>query len=367
MEMMEEVLSNKRDAECSGRNSVMPNTSRDRAPALVAEHVLELKTYFSLQQIETLSRQWDELLTLAPGNRAFASREWYVASCHKQSSWTPFVTTASLGGRVACILPLVIDHEDETAKFPHHAADYNDAIARTADLSVVADLLSHALASSRPCRRIVLSKLRPDSCCARVFPILFGRSEFQCCWREIDSYRYASLPPSFDAYLNSRSRGFRKHIRRTMRHLEGSGLVIRELHPDTFDPSALPELLIALAVARHGNRCSFTRTAFVQVFLRDTLPSLFRNGHLRAFAMFGGERVLALDLCMVSTMGLATWNGGFLPEVEHYSPGSALFAFEIQQAIESGMHEFDFTRGEEAYKCSWTDSSYTVGELELKT
>jgi CelD/BcsL family acetyltransferase involved in cellulose biosynthesis len=344
---------------------VTVNASCGGVPVLLGEDVLELQVLSSLREIAAISRQWDELLAIAPGNRAFGSREWYAASCDKQSSWNPFVVTASRGGTILCILPLVIDHEDETAKFPHHAADYNDVLARTADPNLIAGLLSYALATGQSCRRMVLSKLRPDSRCAQAFPLLCAGSKFPCRWREIDAYRYASLGESFDAYLNSRSKAFRKSIRRTLRHLESDGLVMRELYPGTFAPSAIPELLIALAVARHGDRCSFTRTAHVQAFLRNVLPCLFRKRHLRAFALFEGERILALDLCMVSAGGLATWNGGFLPEAERYSPGSALFAFEVQQAIASGLGEFDFTRGEEAYKRSWTNNSYAVGELEL--
>jgi len=342
------------------------NTSCDGTPTLLGENEWELRVYSSLQCIAALSRQWEELLAIAPCNRAFASREWYAASSNKQSSWSPLLVAAFYGKTIMGILPLVIDHEDNTVKFPHHAADYNDAIVRNADPNLAAELLSYAFAASRGCRRMVLSKLRPDSCCAQTVPLFCARSGFQCDWREIDSYRYASLPPSFDAYLNSQSKGFRKDIRRTMRDLDSNGLAIREVHPDKFDSSTLPELLITLAVARHGANCSFTRTEYVQRFLRDVLPPLFRNGHLRVFAIFEGERVVALDLCMVNHRGLSTWNGGFLPEIEYYSPGSALFAFEIQQAIASGLQEFDFTRGEEAYKHRWTNRSYIVGELELR-
>jgi CelD/BcsL family acetyltransferase involved in cellulose biosynthesis len=345
---------------------VTVNRFRDGISAVLRNGAIEYKVYSDLQQIAAISRQWDELLAIAPCNRAFGSMEWYAVSCRKQSSWRPFVVTASCGGRISCILPLVIDHEDETAKFPHHAADYNDVIAKAGDSLLIADLLNHALIVSQGCRRMILSKLRPDSCCAGAFPFLSDRSNLQCDWRETDIYRYVNLPGSFDAYLNSRSKAFRKNVRRTLRHLERDGLVLRELYPETFQPSSIPELLIALAVSRHGDRCSFTRTAYVQTFLRDVLPCLFRNRHLRTFVLLDGDRVVALDLCMVCPGGLATWNGGFLPEVEGYSPGSALFAFEVQQAIASGLHELDFTRGEEAYKRSWANSSYAIGELGLR-
>jgi CelD/BcsL family acetyltransferase involved in cellulose biosynthesis len=336
------------------------------APAFPVGEALEWRIYTDLRQVAAVSRQWEELLADSKCNRAFSSREWYAASCLKQNSWTPLVVAAFHSEKILGLLPLVVDHEDETVKFPHHAADYNDVIVRIADPLMVVGLLSQALANAQGCRRMVLSKLRADSHCVHALPLLRTRPQFQCEWREIDTYRFIELPESFDDYLGSRSKALRKNIRRTLRDLDRNGLVMRELRPETFAASDIPELLLALAMARHGNRCSFTRTAYVQEFLLNVLPRLFQARYLRAFALCQGERIVGLDLCLVSARGMATWNGGFLPEIERYSPGSALFAFAIQQAIASGLREFDFVRGEEAYKCSWTNGSYAVGELELR-
>jgi hypothetical protein len=150
------------DKDVPGEVFMTVNTSCDGTPTLLGENEWELRVYSSLQCIAALSRQWEELLAIAPCNRAFASREWYAASSSKQSSWSPLLVAAFYGKTIMGILPLVIDHEDNTVKFPHHAADYNDAIVRNADPNLAAELLSYAFAASRGCRRMVLSKLRPD-------------------------------------------------------------------------------------------------------------------------------------------------------------------------------------------------------------
>jgi len=143
------------------------------------------------------------------------------------------VVAAFRGGEALCILALVIDSEDKTVKFPHHC-DYNDAVARTTDLELIADLLGYALANAQGCRRMVLSRLRPDSHCAQVVPLLRASSKFGCEWREIDRYRRACLPENFDSYLNSRSKVFREDIRRALRNLEKDGFALRELDPIHF-------------------------------------------------------------------------------------------------------------------------------------
>jgi len=326
-------------------------------------HPFEYRVYSDPTQLTALAPKWDELVRTSPGNAAFRSIDWYVASCTKETSWVPFVVVACHDQEIICILPFVIDEKDRTAKFPHHGADYNDIIARPGNPSLVADLLNYAVSSCKGCRRLVLSRLRPDSCCVQAFQFLAQRTNVQCVRRDIDSYLHIQLSKSFDAYLESRSRAFRKDVRRTVRNLERENLVIRELCPRELDPNDLPLLLIRLALARHKEKCSFFRAP--PGFHDEALPPLFKKRFLRAFAILRGTQIVALDLCMVTTNGLVTWNGGFLPEVKDCSPGTALFAFEIQQAIATGAREFDFTRGDEGYKQRWANSQYNVCEIEL--
>ena len=341
------------------------HTLHDRAPAQTGEDGLAWRVYSTPEQIEEITPAWDELLAVSSCNRTFSSREWYTASSTRLGSFSPYVVAVFRGGKALGILPLVIDSADRTVKFPHHC-DYNDVVGGTADPELIADLLCYALFNAQGCRRMVLSRLRPDSYCAQVVPLLRANSRFECDWREIDRYHRACLPESFDSYLNSRSKAFREDIRRALRDLEKDGFVLRELDPDTFPPSSIPELLITLCVARHGDRCSFIQTPYKEAFPRYVLPPLFRKRYIRAFALLEGERVLGLDLCAPGTGGLATWNGGFVPEIKRYSPGTALFAFGIQQAIASGLGEFDFMRGPQAYKSNWTNNSYPMSELELR-
>jgi CelD/BcsL family acetyltransferase involved in cellulose biosynthesis len=344
------------------------HTLHDSAPARPGEDGLAWKVYSSLEQIEEIAHAWDELLELSPCNRVFSSREWYTANSTRLSSFRPYVVAGFCEEKVLGILALVIDSKDNTVKFPRHSqCDYHDVVAQTTTTpELIAELLSYALANAQGCRRMVLSKLRPDSHCARALPFLRARPELECDWREVDRYPRVCLPESFDSYLNSRSKAFRDDIRRAFCNLKKNGLVLRELDPDTFPAPSIPELLITLCVARHGDQCIFIQTPYSEAFPRYVLPPLFRKRHLRAFALLEGERVLGLDLCTASTSGLATWNGGFVPEVKRYSPGTALFAFGIQQSIASGLHEFDFMRGPQAYKSKWMNNEYAMSELELR-
>src|SRR6266704_304255 len=97
---------------------------------LLNAHELEYRVYSDLLQIEALTYEWDKLLAASSCNRAFASAEWYLASCHMNSTSMPYVTVGMHGATIECILPLVRG-SDDIAKFPHFGNDYNDLIVRS--------------------------------------------------------------------------------------------------------------------------------------------------------------------------------------------------------------------------------------------
>ena len=94
----------------------------DSAPAGPGEDGLEWKVYSTPGQIEELAHGWDELLAVSSCNRTFSSREWYLASCTRLSSFSPYVVAVFRGEKALGILALVIDSKDQTVKFAHHSA-----------------------------------------------------------------------------------------------------------------------------------------------------------------------------------------------------------------------------------------------------
>jgi CelD/BcsL family acetyltransferase involved in cellulose biosynthesis len=322
------------------------------------------KIYSDLSEIAGLSRQWDALLAESSCNKAFGSLEWYLASCHVQSSLSPYLVTAALGPEITCILPLALNPQNGTAVFPHFANDYNDILVRGENPAQPAGLLKYALSLNTGCRRICLSKLRPDSACARIMDCLKGDPQIECHLRETEVYSYIQLPDTFDKYLISRSKLSRRNLKYALRKTYANGLTIREILPEEFDPSDIPDVFIRLILDRQNETCLF-QLAHAQSFVREALPSLFNKRCMHVFAMFKEERIVAIDLYFVAGNGLIAWNGGFLAEIERLSPGTALIAFGIEQAIAMGIHEFDFGDGDESYKEHWVNSEYMIGTMEL--
>lgn len=325
----------------------------------------EYRLRSNLEEIRGLAPEWDDLVAKAECNKAFASLEWYLASCRLDTSATPYVITATTDGEMTCIVPLVLNQTLGVAMFPHYANDYNDVLVQSGNYAPVADLLRYAMSADNRCRHLKLSDLRPESHCLAALPYLRQDPNIECRHSVIDYHYYVDLPSSFEAYLASRGKIFRKSIRRSLRAVAArNGLTIRELCPDNLRSAELPDIFFKLFLCRHS-RIASSRQAQFHLFAREVLPPLFQKGSVRVFALIEEGRMIAVELIFVAAKGFLTWNSGFLTGKEHWSPGNCLDAFAIKQAIAEGLHEFDFGSGDEAYKLHWTNHEYTVSEVEL--
>src|SRR5205085_5703322 len=179
----------------------MINTTQDGSIAPPSSEALEYRIYCDLPEITGISRQWDSLLAASRCNRAFGSPEWYLGSCRVHSSLKPYVAVAACGPQLVCILPLALDPANGTATFPHREHDYNDILIRGDHPGPAAGLLEYAMSPKTPCRRMILSKLKPDSDSIRAAALLDGRSNIVCDTYDTRRiYRYIKLPDTFDDY-----------------------------------------------------------------------------------------------------------------------------------------------------------------------
>lgn len=335
------------------------------AVACTGARGLEYRAYSNASEIEQISRQWDQLLESSPCNRAFASVEWYLASIRtdKYRCWNPLVIAAWHGSDIVGLLPLVLDPDKGSATIPTYCCDYCDIIAREGDLETIAATLNYALVLHGGIQRLVVEMVANDSGLARALSLLAARAGLEFRYYRTEPYRYVLISGSLEEYLASKSQKFRKNLKRARRGLISRALVVKELRPDEFDPEGLPRLCLSMIAARHGEE--FKIAERIRSFVSEVFPPLFARGAIRAFAVMNGNRVVALDLCMAGAKSFAVWNGGFLPEAAEWSPGAVLCAFGIEQAIEAGLSEYDFLRGDEDYKSRWANNSRAVGEMEI--
>jgi CelD/BcsL family acetyltransferase involved in cellulose biosynthesis len=317
-----------------------------------------------LSEIAGLSDEWDALLARSVCNRAFSSAQWFVASCLANPSIRPYVIIARKGAALAGILPLVLIEEGTVATFPSYLTDYSDAIVARDDFAVVAGLLDHARAEANGYRRLVLRHIRRDSNCMRAIQMPKDRSEAEAAFREMVGCPYLRLPATYDDFLRTKDSRFRKRLKRLQALADESNFVGCELLPDSFPANKVPDVFLSLHLARQTVRSCF-ESAAAQAFAREVIPDLFEKRIVRACALTSGEQVVAIDLYTMGDQSLGAWNGGFLAETEHCSPGKLLIKAGIKLACTLGLEEYDFMRGTEDYKNSWASDTRSVGSIEL--
>jgi CelD/BcsL family acetyltransferase involved in cellulose biosynthesis len=318
------------------------------------------REHAELSLVATLSEQWDRLLQSTTCNRAFSSSAWFLSACNADSSFSPCVITAWRGRELVGLLPLVEVSGTGRVEFPP-PGDYNDIIARPDDSLVMEGMLDYALGLGRT---LSLKNVRVDSNCYRT--VAQARSDLVEKRFQIDhTCFYIDLHISYDDYLASRSKNLRADLRRHQRKARQDGLVVTALSPEGFAPERLPEVFLSLNSSRFREKASL-RFPARQAFVRAAFPELFRQGCLKPFVLIAGGEVIAIDICFTGPRSLCTWNGGFLPEAEEYSPGTLIVAEQLRQCFALGLEEYDWLRGPEPYKARWATDSRPIGRFDFE-
>lgn len=178
---------------------------------------------------------------------------------------------------------------------------------------------------------------------------------------QLNTCPYLDLPESWDEYLGALSPARRQTIRRKERKLSREHtVVVTDYAPDRLDegwrhlsalhearwagPGALGDPRIAQLLRRYSSELAARGELWLTTLDLDGEPAAAWHG----FAC--GDTVYY-------------YQGGRDPRRESESVGSVLMGAMIRRAIERGYRRFDFLRGREAYKLSWTSTERPVYEV----
>ncbi|MDB6124122.1 MAG: hypothetical protein JWQ71_3115 [Pedosphaera sp.] len=145
-----------------------------------------------------------------------------------------------------------------------------------------------------------------------------------------------------------------KNFRYYQRRIEKMG----QVHIDWATESNLEELLEAL-FQLHGARwairgCSgVLAETGIQRFHAEAAAALLSRGVLRLYGLRLNQKIIASYYGFLDKERAYFYLGGFDPAWERLSPGMVLVGYAMEEAAREGAKEFDFLRGEEAYKYKW--------------
>jgi CelD/BcsL family acetyltransferase involved in cellulose biosynthesis len=156
------------------------------------------------------------------------------------------------------------------------------------------------------------------------------------------------LSGDWEAYLSSLGKKDRHELRRKRRRLEhAGGWSIVESQPETLADD-LESFFELHSKSSHAKEDFLTEE--VKTFFRHICFHLQEAGWLSLRSLHFQGQAAAAVLGFVYRGKLLLYNSGYDPAANALSPGFVMMTEEVRLAIEQGMSEVDFLRGNEKYK-----------------
>ncbi len=319
---------------------------------------MELKIFTDESGFAALYDNWNHLLARSRANTLFLTWQW-------QTTWWRCLGEGDLwllawydGDRLVALAPLYL-HDDSAGlrRFDLvgcvEVSDYLDLIVEEGREEAVYSALLNWLASDAcpPWDVVGLCNLAETSLTHRLLPEMAAGRGLEAVTRLEDVCPLILLPDNFEAYLQEiLSKKQRHEVRRKMRRIEEEAVVRWYVVDGASDLAQETDAFLHLHRLSKQEKESFM-TPEMETFFREAIQAMHQVGWLYlAFIEVNGVRAAAM-LGFVYNGGLLVYNSGYDPaSYSELSPGIVLTARIIEDAIQRGLHVFDFLQGNEVYK-----------------
>ncbi len=157
-------------------------------------------------------------------------------------------------------------------------------------------------------------------------------------------------PKGLDTILNS---SCRRKVRKARKRLAQEDVSIEFSNEENFDK--VWQDFVVLHQARRntlGEPGCFADQAFEQ-FLKKGVRSLQTRELATLFVIYKSQKPVASQLLLISEQTCMMYQSGAAPEFISEEPGYQAIVVALDYAIEQGLAEYDFLRGDENYKTKW--------------
>jgi len=174
---------------------------------------------------------------------------------------------------------------------------------------------------------------------------------------------YLPLDGGWEVVAARFSGTLRKNLERYGRKLDRDADVVERLiaNPEDLDETFdhLIHLHQSIRTAK-GDPGLFAHPG-MQRFLRAAAHRFLEAGRLRMWRLDADGTPIAVIWCVRSGDSIAFYTTGYDTAWSKYGPGRRIMARAIKGAVDEGVTEFDFLRGDEPYKRQWgTETRYDL-------
>ncbi len=204
------------------------------------------------------------------------------------------------------------------------------------------------------------SRLNVDSITTDCFVRLAEEQGVQySLWPRAPRSPWIDIQPSWDDYLDLRSAGFRKSLRRKMRRLTAQGRVGLETLAgrEGLDQGLADGLYIEAEGWKGSNKTAILSQPLVTDFYTELAEIMADRGQLRLHFLILDDVRIAFDYSIISNRCLYSLKAGHSSTHARFSPGTLLLGLILQRAHEEGLVGMDLLGDSDEFKLHWTDAT----------
>ena len=184
---------------------------------------------------------------------------------------------------------------------------------------------------------------------------------------------YQQLPDSWQDYLSSQSRNFRKQFKRRNNRLQRTGKAGFTLCHTPDEINQTFDALIKLHHARWDSKSAADNSAGSESFDEDSYLSfhrefaqtLGRKGQLWMQRFELDKELVGVEYAFSHNRCLYLFQTGFLPQYSQLAPGHIMMSRLIESAIQAGILEIDLLKGDYPYKQSYAGDTRDSQDIEI--
>lgn len=298
-------------------------------------------------EVEELSVHWRRLHDVY-GTSPFTQYDWFSAwwQSFGRQDWSLHVGTSWRQGRLVALLPLAVSVRNGLRILEWAGTDVFDRVDVLAEDPQTARELWNYVRKHGNFDVAILRDVRPDGVSDPILatfakPASSSRSFFMSLdWRDGSEW------------LHSLSKESRRRLKRKMGKLEHDGPVRFEVYNGVSLPPGLiaPMIDQKLRWVLASNQKSPFLSPHALPFIERIAELTVKNGQAVFLFLRRGDEILAGQVYFILHRHLLFYLSTYNDKYSAGSPGKILLYRTIEWAIDNGLREFDFLRGDVAYK-----------------
>jgi CelD/BcsL family acetyltransferase involved in cellulose biosynthesis len=278
----------------------------------------------------------------------FVSPFWLETTVrHLGENQNSLILAAMHADQYLGIVPLKVNGAQACFLGDPNVCDYQDIIcAPGAALETMRQVVDHLRQAG--VESMDLGTLRPD---AKALVALNQLAEEGCVRITVTAEETtfeASLPATWDLFLQQLNGKQRHEVRRKIRRLETAGPVAYA-EANNGNLAAFTDVFITLFRSNRSDKAVFMSDV-MEGYFRSLIQVLENQGMLRLYVLSINRQPAAAVLCFDYQGVRYLYNSGYDVNYQNLSVGVLSKVFSIQKAIETGCRTYDFLKGAETYK-----------------